>query len=116
MWNLQNRFLRKLNIHVLGRHICVALCVLFIGSVVGCASHPRKAELINLGDCLLLSFRLPGLAPETYVVDAAGDISLSDIGKVHVAGLTSEQAEGVLHDRYLFAMRPVFVSISKCPQ
>ncbi len=72
--------------------------------------HPVAA-----GDRLLVTFSNRDVPAVTAAVDSAGDISMPLVGKLHVAGLTLEQAAHVIESAYYPQCwrEPVKVSISR---
>src|SRR5258708_1028173 len=87
----------------------------------GCASRtpqPVVAErVLAPGDCVIVDNAHREGLETRHVVDAAGDISLSLLGRFHVAGLTLKQTELRIEkeyvDRGLF--RHVDLVVLPCP-
>jgi polysaccharide biosynthesis/export protein len=66
----------------------------------GCASQVRSTYLLGPEDELVISGpELEELANKTARVDGEGDIQVPLVGRVHVAGLTVQQAEQELNKR-----------------
>ncbi|HEX5220511.1 MAG TPA: polysaccharide biosynthesis/export family protein [Verrucomicrobiae bacterium] len=89
----------------------------------GCASPKTQQRQVGAertlapGDCIIVDNAHRQGLETRHVIDAAGDISLSLLGKFHVAGLTLNQAEVGIEkeyvDRGLF--RHVDLVVLLCP-
>jgi protein involved in polysaccharide export with SLBB domain len=100
------------------RFLATTLLLLFV--MYGCASHPSmqppSEELLRSGDCLLIEFpkrETPGIR---RVIDSSGDIDMPLLGKLHLAGLTLQQAQTLIETAYRGGgpILPVYVSVSRC--
>ena len=94
------------------RQLIPPLLLLFI---LSCSAPRPQPSVINPGDRLLFQYiTLADTSQEILHVDSAGDISLPVYGKLHVAGMTLEQAGNAVHDCYTpHAMRQFKVSLSE---
>jgi protein involved in polysaccharide export with SLBB domain len=117
---LSSELLESVNANLLTLLCVVMMC--------GCASRPKfkkfpDSDLIAPGHCVILSFiDVNRHFPEARLtVDAAGNVLLpDDFGKVHVGGLTLEQAKLEIRkafEPYTVRWRPTFhIDVSRCPQ
>lgn len=83
----------------LSSFFCFLLCC-------GCASRTPQVGVaeptLAPGDCIIVDSGAHRQGLETrHVVDASGDISLTLLGKFHVAGLTLRQTESRLEKEYV---------------
>jgi protein involved in polysaccharide export with SLBB domain len=78
----------------------ILLLVLFCA----CATQHRQPAVsdsgVRPGDCLIFQVEQSSDFGIRRVVDSTGDISLPDIGTLHVAGMTLEQVAQAVDDRY----------------
>jgi protein involved in polysaccharide export with SLBB domain len=93
--------------------------ILLLALLCGCASRPQQASvaepLLRSGDCLLFHVQFDSSSGIRRVVNSTGDVSLPDIGKLHVAGMTVEQVSQAIMERYL--PRVVHrIEVSRCSQ
>ena len=83
----------------------------------GCASRPPLTAIpehsLRSGDHLLVVFTRGNQSGEILqFIDPAGDISLPFAGKLHVAGMTSQQARQRIKTAYQACCWPPFLEVS----
>jgi len=100
-----------------------SLSVLVLLFVCGCASTPKPSpkevdtQPLVPGDCISAVFNLysPNQMSQSFVVDSSGDISLFWVGKLHVAGLTLQEAKQQIEDSCRpIDIPPLRVSVRRC--
>jgi len=93
--------------------------ILLLVLICGCASRPQQLSvadpLLHSGDCLLFHVQFDSSSEIRRVVDSAGDISLPDIGNLHVAGMTVKQVTQAITDRYAPRVDH-HIEVSRCLQ
>jgi protein involved in polysaccharide export with SLBB domain len=90
----------------------------------GCASAPKPAPVDNIplapGDCIALFVHAPSAqkdddTPQFYIVNASGDVSLPYFSKMHLEGLTLEQAGQRIREAYVpNYFHELIVSVRRC--
>jgi len=100
------------------------LCLVLLLLLSGCASGPKPALVDNApltpGDCVAIIFDLDSadladLRLKFYMLDSSGDVSFPVISKIHLAGLTLEQARQRIKDACVPKyFREVDVSVRRC--
>src|SRR4051812_11246490 len=94
------------------------VCLLLLSGCMSRSQHVVEAQLYKVanGDCLHLAFKYSG-SEIRLVVDSAGDISPPFVAKVHVAGLSLQEAQMRIQKQYdaTESFTPVEVAVSRCP-
>ena len=90
----------------------------------GCVSSRKQAEVDNKplapGDCITIVFdstfgQTSRLPPTPQAIDSEGNIFLSLLGKIHLAGLTPAQAAERIKSAYVPKYYPdLYVSLRRC--
>lgn len=87
-------------------HLCAALLALGLGAPVGAAaagtpSKPVFVYALTVSDQVRVTVVGEDDLAAVQKIDANGNITLSLVGDVHVAGLTKDQAEQVIAEAYV---------------
>lgn len=78
-------------------------------------SLPASEPLLRSGECLLIQFTDRSVYENRIVIDPTGDISLPYVGKLHVAGMTLQQARQAIVTAYQTTERRWKISVVRCP-
>jgi protein involved in polysaccharide export with SLBB domain len=105
----------KLLLSVLFVALCWSSLTCGCSSVSQCATEEKRVSLGH-GDCLEVLFRNVHTLEVHRLIDLEGNISLPFVEKLHVAGLTLEDAQALIHMKYhQFESYAHFdVIVSKC--